>query len=190
MKHLLCKVLFQHFEALSILLTPSVLMPLYTLGIPTALVVDCGYEEATILPVYEGVPIIKAWKGSPNAGQRAIHEELRTLLKQRGKFRQGQGDLRSLSEDEELMTKVFDEKVIEDIKVRLCFVTKLERGSKIRKEVDPEKTGESGISKFVPGVSYPIGGDAILQIDGATREAACEVIFDNVRAKKENYRIK
>ena len=40
-------MLFKHFEVLSILYAPSHLMPLFTLGINTALVIDVGFKEVS-----------------------------------------------------------------------------------------------------------------------------------------------
>ena len=53
---MLVDVLFSHFEVLSILLAPSHLMPLFGLGITSALVIDAGYEETTLIPIYQNVP--------------------------------------------------------------------------------------------------------------------------------------
>ncbi len=47
-KEALSEVLFKHFEVLSILYSPSHLMPLFTLGTQTGLVVDVGYSEVSI----------------------------------------------------------------------------------------------------------------------------------------------
>ena len=55
----MAKVLFCHYEVLSILLAPSHLMPLFGLGVKDGLVLDIGYAEATLIPVYENVPILK-----------------------------------------------------------------------------------------------------------------------------------
>lgn len=44
---------------------PSHVVALYTLGINTALVLDIGYQEAVAIPVYEGIPILKAWQALP-----------------------------------------------------------------------------------------------------------------------------
>jgi actin-related protein 10 len=60
-------------------------------------------------------------------------------------------------------------------------VTKLERGQQIQK-IRSDASSVSGLSSFlkrsVPSVSYPIGDDAILDIDGTVRESACEVMFE------------
>jgi len=34
-------------------------MPLFGLGVKDGLVLDVGYSEATLIPVYESVPILK-----------------------------------------------------------------------------------------------------------------------------------
>ena len=62
-------MLFNHFEILSVLLAPSHLMPLFGLGLQHGLVLDCGDEEATLIPVYQGVPILKAWQALPLASK-------------------------------------------------------------------------------------------------------------------------
>lgn len=54
--------MFVHYEVLSILMAPSHLMPLFGLGIKDGLVLDVGYSEATLIPVYENVPILKVSK--------------------------------------------------------------------------------------------------------------------------------
>ena len=68
MKETISKVLFKHYEVSSVLFAPSHLLPLFTLGIRTALVLDVGHSEATLIPIYEGVPILKSWQAQPLAG--------------------------------------------------------------------------------------------------------------------------
>ncbi len=85
-KEVLAEVLFRHYEVLSVLFAPSHLMPLFTLGLRTGLVLDVGYAEATLIPVYEGVPILKAWQAQPLASE-AIHREIAEMLKTRATIR-------------------------------------------------------------------------------------------------------
>ena len=65
--------------------------------------------------------------------------------------------------------------------MRLCFTTNLGRGQQIQ-SIRRDASGVSGLSSFlkksVPSVSYPLGGDAILDVDGAVRESACEAMFE------------
>lgn len=55
------------------LFLPSHLVILAGFGLRTALVVDVGYAESQVIPVYEGVPILKAWQAQP-IGTRAVEE--------------------------------------------------------------------------------------------------------------------
>ncbi|CAF89326.1 unnamed protein product [Tetraodon nigroviridis] len=75
----LTKVFFKQFEVPSVLFAPSHLMAVMTLGINSALVMDCGYTETLVLPVYECTPILPAWEALPLGG-KAIHKELDGLL--------------------------------------------------------------------------------------------------------------
>ncbi|XP_012264359.2 actin-related protein 10 [Athalia rosae] len=147
-RNTLAKVLFRHFEIGSLMLVPSHLVAVSTLGISTALVLDVGYKEATLIPVYEGVPVLKAWQALPLAGQ-AVHgfikEELQDVLVD--------GDV--------------DEKILEDIKVRTCFVTTLERSAKLG-------TVEAPVAP--PSVSYP--GVKTVTIPGTVREKAFELLWE------------
>ena len=126
----LVKVLFCHFEVLSVLLAPSHLMPLFGLGLQHGLVLDVGYKETTLIPVYQGVPILKAWQALPLASE-ALHRTIRRELTTRGTAKQG-----SCSEYQKVSELGLEDKisdvVVEDIKVRLCFVTDVERGQQIQ----------------------------------------------------------
>ncbi len=127
-KEVLAEVLFKHYEVLSILFAPSHLMPLFTLGLKTGLVLDVGYAEATLIPIYEGVPILKAWQAQPLASE-AIHDEIATMLRMRGTIRTKGEEVQKLADKK---TVEISDKVVEDIKVRLCFVTNLARGKQIQ----------------------------------------------------------
>lgn len=58
---------------------PSHLVVLYTLGINTALVIDIGFEETTMLPICEGTPLIHAWQAQP-LGVKAIQEYVQQFM--------------------------------------------------------------------------------------------------------------
>ena len=58
---------------------PTHLVSLSTLAIDTGLVIDIGFKEATILPVYSGVQVLNAWEAQPLAAE-AIHAEIRKQL--------------------------------------------------------------------------------------------------------------
>ena len=180
LKEALSKVLFKHFEALSVLYAPSPLLPLLTLGVESGLYVDVGFKEALVVPVFEGVPILKAWQGQPLASE-TVHEELRRLLNAHGTVKIGNGDVRPLSE----VAVTLSEDAVEDIKVRLCFVTNAERGRQIQR-IKRDASQVSGLSSFlkksVPSSTYYLSGNGSgntqLFVDGGVRESAFEVLFE------------
>lgn len=170
-REVLAKVLFVHFEVPSILFVPSHLVVLYTLGINTALVIDMGFEETTMLPICEGTPLIHAWQAQP-LGVKAIQERTESLLMLRSKVHGSDGRKVDL---EEVMTKV-PAQVLEDIVVRTCFVTTLNRA----RQLVEARTNEAGPSPPVPppAISYPLSGNDNLSLEGSVREEAAEILFE------------
>lgn len=61
------------------LFVPSHLVALATLAVETAVVIDIGLKEATVMPVFSGVQVLSAWQAQPIAGE-AVHEEIRRQL--------------------------------------------------------------------------------------------------------------
>lgn len=164
-RNMLVKVFFRHFEVPSILFTASHIMAALTLGVPSCLVMDCGYYETVVLPVYEGIALLKAHQVLPIAGQ-AIHQRLEALLCELSTIKVGHDSEVSVSSAKESLTN----QVLEDIKVRTCFVTKLERAKAIASNTD--------VPSPPSGVDYPLGGKQLVSVDGKIRETACEVLFE------------
>lgn len=75
----LAKVLFRHFEIGSLMLLSTHLATISTLGVNSALVLDIGYKEATLIPIYKGEPILKAWQALPLGGQ-VVHELVKCFI--------------------------------------------------------------------------------------------------------------
>lgn len=166
----LAKVLFQYFEVPSVYFVPSHLSALYTLGVSKGLVMDVGYKEASVFPIYEGRPILNAYQMLPLAGQ-AIHRNLKVLL-QNSVNAAGNGEATAKTSVENLT-----EEILEDIKVRCCFVTSMSRA----KQIFAVHCGKADSNKLpTPPVAldYPLDGDRFLHINGNTREEACEVLFE------------
>lgn len=152
----LARVLFRHFEVASVFFVSTHLNVLTTLAVNTALVVDIGFKEAVIVPVYSGVQVLNAYQAQPLGGE-AVHKEIkRQLIEQKV--------------PEEFLT----DEVIENIKVRTCFVTPYDRAAKYR-------SGEA--PKPCPDVGYPLKGQLEVKIPGELRETAYEALFpyDNDR---------
>lgn len=167
----LAKVLFKHFEVSSVLFAVGQVNCLLGLGTNTGLVVDVGYNETIVLPVYEGIPVIKALQNIPLGG-KSIHKRIETQLRESGTVTTG-------SEEKPLSTlpDCLNEDILEDIKVRCCFVTNLQRASQIHK-VTQYGEDKSKLPSPPPGVKYPVDGDHLLLVNGTIREHSCEVLFE------------
>lgn len=167
----LAKVLFMHYEVSSVLFTPSALMALHTLGIPSALVMDFGYVETTVTPVFEGVVMVNVAEDHIVGGE-LLHNRLRSLLIEHSTVKMG-GNVEAGAET--VLDALTDE-VIEDIKVRICFVTPLDRARQLAAAA--AAAVESKAPTPPPSVDYPLKGFSILHIPGTVRELVSETLFE------------
>ncbi|EDW37641.1 GL27098 [Drosophila persimilis] len=150
----LARALFVHFDVSSVLFVPAHLIALSTLAVATAVVVDIGYSETSIMPVFSGVQIMSAFKDQSYGGS-AIHAEIKRQLLETGV-------------KESLLT----ESVLEDIKVRTCFVTTMERAH-------CRSNGDENQPTPPPSVDYIIcDNDTMVQVPGALRETVYEIMFE------------
>ncbi|KAF0302383.1 Actin-related protein 10 [Amphibalanus amphitrite] len=141
-----------------LLLAPSHLLALMPLGLQTGLVLDIGHEEAVCIPVYEGVPVLRAWQALPLAA-RAVHRSLRTALKEHGSVVDPAG--RSV----EQVVDSLSDAVVEDIKVRGVLVA-------------PSAPSEAAGSEPIPvPLPYPLPGGVTLTVAGRSRLLPAEVLF-------------
>uniref|UniRef100_A0A8C2B2J2 Actin related protein 10 n=1 Tax=Cyprinus carpio TaxID=7962 RepID=A0A8C2B2J2_CYPCA len=171
----LSRVFFKHFEVPSVLFAPNHLMSVMTLGIQSALVMDCGYTETLI---YEGIPILSAWEALPMGG-KAIHKELHSLLSEQCTLDTDSGPGLSLP----TVISAIPEDVVEDIKVRTCFVSDLQRGMKIQ-EAKFNLDGSAERPAPPPDVEYPLDGRKILHIKGSIRDSVAEMLFEQDNEEK------
>ncbi|XP_011817370.1 PREDICTED: actin-related protein 10 [Colobus angolensis palliatus] len=174
----LTRVLFKYFEVPSVLLAPSHLMALLTLGINSAMVLDCGYRESLVLPIYEGIPVLNCWGALPLGG-KALHKELETQLLEQCTVDTSAAKEQSLPS---VMGSV-PEGVLEDIKVRTCFVSDLKRGLKIQAakfNID----GNNERPSPPPNVDYPLDGEKILHVLGSIRDSVVEIFFEQDNEEK------
>ncbi|CAL8315984.1 unnamed protein product [Merluccius merluccius] len=174
----LTKVFFKQFEVPSVLFAPSHLMSIMTLGLNSALVMDCGYTETLVLPVYECTPILPAWEALPLGGQ-AIHKELDSLLVDQCTVDTDSGAGQSLP----AVLGAIQEDIVEDIKVRTCFVSDLQRGFKIQ-DAKFNLDGTAERPAPPPDVDYPLDGEKILHIKGSIRDSVMEILFEQDNEEK------
>uniref|UniRef100_A0A3P9HL57 Actin related protein 10 n=1 Tax=Oryzias latipes TaxID=8090 RepID=A0A3P9HL57_ORYLA len=163
----LTKVFFKQFEVPSVLYAPSHLVAIMTLGINSALVMDCGYTETLVLPVYECTPILSAWEALPLGG-KAIHSHQWRILN----LTADQPDARLEQTPPFLL-----------LAVRTCFVSDLQRGLKMQAaKFNLDGTAERPTPP--PDVDYPLDGEKILHINGSVRDSVMEILFEQDNEEK------
>ncbi|XP_011845000.1 PREDICTED: actin-related protein 10 [Mandrillus leucophaeus] len=172
----LTRVLFKYFEVPSVLLAPSHLMALLTLGINSAMVLDCGYRESLVLPI-SFLSSSQLW--SSYSTLTKIIRELEAQL-----LEQCTVDTSAVKEQSlpSVMGSV-PEGVLEDIKVRTCFVSDLKRGLKIQAakfNID----GNNERPSPPPNVDYPLDGEKILHVLGSIRDSVVEILFEQDNEEK------
>lgn len=163
LRETIADVLFKDFEVPSLTFAPHHLLACFTIGRGTALVVDCSYGESVAIPVVQWTPVLWAWHAAP-VGAAAIHDEIEaSLMKQ----------VEVNGKDIKLT-----EKIVEDIKIKTCFVTTLERAKIIRKNKSGQQQQQFDQAQKVSSVSYHLDGNCQLSISGDVREQSCEILFD------------
>jgi len=75
-------------------------LPLYISGLTTGIIIDCGYQETQITPIYEGYPIMKGFRFCP-AGGKAMSEALKERL---------------TAENTPKLAELIDSHILEDLK--------------------------------------------------------------------------
>ncbi|XP_063832248.1 actin-related protein 10 [Ostrinia nubilalis] len=153
----LAKVLFTHYEVSGVVWADSPRLCALTLGTPVALIVSIGAQEAEVCAVVHASVVLRALQSQPLAA-RAIHDELSRLL------------------DEDNNTELhLPDHIIEDIKVKTCFVGSRERA---------QQWADGPTPVPAKSVQYPLAGRPALAVSGRARELAAEPLFarDNERA--------
>ena len=122
-----------------------------------------GHKEATLVPVYEGVPILAAWQAQPLAGE-AVQEAVKADLIHRGLVTSSVvGDSPGrVGDNPEMLT----EDLVRDIALRCCFVTNINRGRQLREvtERPGERSPTTSLAHLAPLVNYPMSGSQFLQV--------------------------
>lgn len=167
----LAKVLFSHFDVPGIVVLPGHLMALNTLIASTALVVDVGYTECSVTPVIEGVTVLDAVHFQ-SLGAKSVHERIREELVESKAMISRMGQEFAF---DKFAIDHLSESVIEDIKVRTCFVPSYVRGQEL---IEAKTKSTDASSASPPHVLYPLQGHSILNIPGIVRESVYQVLFE------------
>lgn len=190
-RKVLTKLLFMHFDVSlftktlstffinmtvflqvpTILFVPQHLVALTTLGISTALVLDVGYTETVAVPVIEGVTAVDALQFAPLGG-KAINDRIQSeIVERKMKIKVGK--------EGNVVTQSLEEEILEEIKIKTCFVAPYERGVRLSQEkINSSERIECPISSPPPDSNFYIRGNKTLTIPGALRESVCEVLFE------------
>lgn len=166
-------VFFKRLDIPSLLIVPNHVSTLATLGISTALVLDIGYQEAIAIPIFKGITILNSIQFAPLGG-KCIHIRIMDeLIQRRTKLK--------IDNVEQFVQETLDERILEDIKFKTCFVTTFERGSFLaQQKLNDSKTSEivCTIKKPPSSVRYRFCGNKVLEIPGSLRESVPEVLFE------------
>ncbi|CDI97718.1 actin protein 10 [Echinococcus multilocularis] len=177
-------VLFRHFEVPSILFAPAHLVALFTLGISTGLVLDCGYSEALVLPVCEGFTLLSTWH-SAHLGSRHIHKRLESQIREHAFVEDDGAERQKLSEVLDIGGDTHA--MLEDILMRACFVSPADRAALWQKWIEEGEKSEEGCPSVQPppyateSFTCPLAGcgegTRLVHIPSRLRESATEILF-------------
>ncbi|XP_074603374.1 actin-related protein 10 [Brevipalpus obovatus] len=169
-KKILIDIFFNHLEVPSLAFVPSHLMSLVPCLISTGIVIDSGYTETLVIPIVDGETLLSSVQYARLGGQeinKCIREE---LFQRKAKIKIGSVE-REFNESDDL-----SENIIENIKVKTCFVAPFERGqmmASFKSSVGPEP------SECPPDVKFHLDGSKNLTIPGSLRESVAEILFKN-----------
>ncbi|WWD04122.1 hypothetical protein V865_002188 [Kwoniella europaea PYCC6329] len=123
-KEHIARALFDNLHVPSVSFTPSSLLSLVACGRITGLVVDVGWLETTITPVYHSRPLYNLSRSTPLAGRR-LHRHLKTLLHHYAIYIQSPTSLGNIHDRQRStgvpMNQLSDE-LVERILTEGCFV--------------------------------------------------------------------
>ncbi|XP_034835799.1 actin-related protein 10 isoform X1 [Maniola hyperantus] len=145
----LAKVLFLHYEVSGVMWADSARLSALTLGAPVALVVSLGAEEAEVVAVVHGCPVLHAMQSAP-LGARAVHAQLADTL-----------------DADNGQSLELPAHVLEDITVRACFVPSRARALALAADraAPPAR-----------GTVYTLA-ERTVAVSGAARELSAEPLF-------------
>ncbi|PCH42073.1 actin-domain-containing protein [Wolfiporia cocos MD-104 SS10] len=126
-KDMIARILFDNLQVPTLSFASSHLLALMGAGRMTGLVLDCGYLESTVLPIYSSRPLYPHLRTTPLAGKR-LSSHLRALLLLFGTYLppptslSAAANIPASSRSTRVPEEVLTDAVIEEIKTRCCFV--------------------------------------------------------------------
>ncbi|SNX83717.1 related to ACT1 - Actin [Melanopsichium pennsylvanicum] len=126
-KELICKVLFNNLQVPQVSFVPSPLLSVLAVGRITGLVLEVGYLESSLMPVYYGRPM-KSYTVTSRRAAKRLNERLRRLLLKWAKFVAAQNSLQDSAKGIKQRTRRIDPAMLtndrlEQIKAKALFVS-------------------------------------------------------------------
>ena len=171
-RKLLVDVLFGHksLNLTDVLFIPSTVATTMAYGASTALVVNIGYKETTVFPVYDQVTLLNCCEVG-DIGSKYFLDQIRDYFDLCGTVKNENGSLEDLTyEDLDEFDRI---NFVEDIAASLCVVSNPLRGPRLRNWSYEKKQDHL---KFMPDYELPLGQKTLI-VTGFIREAAAECFF-------------
>ncbi|WVQ96180.1 hypothetical protein IAU59_003283 [Kwoniella sp. CBS 9459] len=146
-KEHIARAMFDNLQVPSVSFTPSSLLALVACGRITGLVVDAGWLETTITPVYHSRPLYTHSRSTPVAGRR-LHSHLRNLLHHHATYippPSSMSTIRSRERIESVPLSILTDGLVERVLTEGCFVGGIVIGE-VEADVDM-KVAEPGFER-------------------------------------------
>uniref|UniRef100_A0A1X7VBD6 Actin-related protein 10 n=1 Tax=Amphimedon queenslandica TaxID=400682 RepID=A0A1X7VBD6_AMPQE len=157
-RNTLAKALFIHFSVPHVCFLPHPSACLFSLGSSTALLIDIGLKETSIVPVFEGVSLIRSIMQTTTSTS-SLHSSLQLLLHEHCQVKNiANGDIHPLSDNKDLE---LTSSTLSNIIMQTCFVRSLDFG-----DATP------------PDVCFPINAQFSLIISGLVRCHVADILFE------------
>ncbi|KAI8801925.1 actin family [Cladochytrium replicatum] len=180
-KEAISRVLFTVLQVPSITFLPSQVLALLTVGKTTGLVVDVGYNETILLPIYDGRPLLPRVRSFPIAGASMTKRFEQLLINHGSLIAKGA----SVGEDGlslPIPEGYFDSQpkhFLDSLQARVCYIgshpTQATLSTEFPSEKYPYKVYVSTAKPAVVPVEQPMK----LMVPGWVRERAGEVLFES-----------
>ncbi|KAI0749669.1 actin family [Daedaleopsis nitida] len=126
-KEIIARILFNNLQVPSISFASSHLLALLAAGRVTGLVLDCGHLESSVLPIFSFRPLYPHLRTTPLAGAR-LSTHIKALLLMFGTYippatsLSATMNIPAATRSTRVPQDVLTDKVIDEIKTRICFV--------------------------------------------------------------------
>ncbi|KAF8917288.1 fungal-specific actin related protein [Mucidula mucida] len=127
-KEMMTKILFENLLVPSVSFASSHLLALFAVGRITGLVLDCGHQESTVLPIFAARPLFPYLRTTPLAGA-ALSLHLSQFIHVHGSYvpppttLSAHVNVPAANRTTRVPAEVLTPALVEEIKTRACFVS-------------------------------------------------------------------